>query len=311
MVLGLGAWLAVGFATGGASRAVRVLRALIEYPPNYLEFFARLHPGMFLVGAVAVVAALTGYSRDPKAYAPHVYMASALVLPAIGLGFHPGAPRLFAERYVFHLNSCFVLLYAFGVWWLTGLVVASAGWRFSHTRSVARAVIATVVLVVTGGLAPGRTLAATQQQYGENGSFRSVWGEAWFIADHQGSSRYVCEHAGPDDLVVPMDVLIHWSYCPRADYQLTLSRKGDAEGWIGIRSGDSLDEIAGKVREGRAQRVWIVLSGQELARSRNDPRLATMLAFRGWECANRVYEGRDGASDVWVLDSSCLERHLP
>ena len=312
LALGGAAWLAVGLAASGVSRASGVLRTLIEYPPNFLEFYARLHPGMSLVVAGAVLMALVGFVRDRSAFAPHMFVVSCFVLPAIGLGFHPGATALFNERYVFYLDSFFVLLYAFGVWRLAGWVTTAAGvvGGLVRRRTIA-ALVATILLLVTGGFAPAKTWGAARQQYGDNQRFGGLWGELRFVADHQGSSRYVCEHAGPDDLVVPMDILNHWAYCPRADYQLTLGSKDDAEGWIGIRSGDSIEQIGDKFRRGRAPRVWVVLSGYDSSRARHDARLDTMLAFRKWDCASRVYEGRDGASDVWVLDRACIEQHLP
>ena len=312
--LGLGAVLAVGgaawLAVGGT--AFGVCRTLLEYPPNFLEFYARLYPGMSLVVAVAVVLVLVEFGRDRDAFAPGVFLAACLVLPAIGLGFHRGAPALFNERYVFHLNSCFVLLYAFGIWRLTERVapVAAVALGLAHRRTIA-ALVATILLFVTGGLAPANTWSAVHQNYGANPRLDSLWDQSHFVADQQGASRYACEHAGPEDLVVPMDVLNHCAYCPRADYQLTLSDKGDAEGWIGIRSGDSLEQVRDTLRRGHAPREWVVLSGYDTLRSRRDARLDTMLAFRQWDCASRVYKGRDGASDVWVLDRACLERHLP
>jgi len=315
LAVGGAAWLAVGIAKGGASSATPVVRALVDWPPNFLEFLVRLSPGMFLVAVLAALVALVGYSRDRNAFTPHLYLASALFLSGIGLGFHPSAPDLFNDRYVFHLNASFVLLYAFGIWWLAARVAAAVGaarggWR---GNALVTAAAAAVLLFVTGGLAPAGTRAAATLDYGENRGFRDAWGEASYIPDHQGSSRHVCENAGPDDVIVAMDVLIHWVYCPRADFQLTLSPKGDAEGWIGIRSGSSLDPLAAVIAERRAPRVWIVLAGQKTRTKREDadPRLEAMLAFRTWGCAEKVYVGRDGASDVWMLERSCLEQNLP
>jgi hypothetical protein len=309
------AWLTVEIAAGGVSRATGVARALIEYPPNFLEFYARLQPGMFLVVIVATLVALVGFARHREAFTPHLYLASAVVLSAIGLGFHPGASTLFNERYVYHLNTGFVLLYAFGVWWIAERAVAAAGEAAGtpRMRSIATGAAVAALLFATGGLAPARTWAAARQHYGENERIRGAWGESWYVADHQGSSRFVCENAGPDDVIVAMDILVHWAYCPRADFQLTLSRKGDAEGWIGVRSGDSLDAIASQIASRPPPRVWIVLSGQEIGirQIERNPRLETMLAFRNWDCAKRIYEGRDGRSDVWVLDGACLLSQLP
>ncbi len=306
------AWLTAAVVSGGAARAPSALRNLIEYPPNFLEFYARLYPGMFLVVAGAVLFVVVQFARDRVAFAPHVFVTSCFVLPAISLGFHPSAPKLFTERYVFHLDTCFLLLYAFGVWHLAEWFTTKSGLASggARRRTVA-ALAATIVLLVTGGLAPAKIWAAARQNYGENQQFQGLWGESRFVADHQGSSQYVCEHAGPDDLVVPMDVLNHWAYCPRADYQLTLSTKGDAEGWIGIRSGDSIERIGRVFLRGNAPQVWVVLSGYETSRARKDPRLETMLAFRKWDCARRAYEGRDGESDVWLIDRACLDQHLP
>ena len=74
---------------------------------------------------------------------------------------------------------------------------------------------------------------------------------------------------------------------------------------------DSIERIGRTFLRGNAPQVWVVLSGYETIRARKDPRLETMLAFRKWDCARRAYEGRDGESDVWVIDRACLDQHLP
>jgi hypothetical protein len=73
----------------------------------------------------------------------------------------------------------------------------------------------------------------------------------------------------------------------------------------------SLQEVAGALEKSRAQRVWVVLSGQTINYySKQDAaRLSAATRFTTWDCARRVYSGRDGLSDVWVIDRTCFLGH--
>ncbi len=314
-VLAVGAvcWLAFLVAGPPGLSPVRAVRAIAGYPPNFLEFFARRSAAVFGVAVVGMLVVLTGFFRDRESFSPHVVDVSAFAVSATALGFHPSAVRLFDERYVFQLNPFYVFLFAAGAWWLArraAEALVRGETRARQARALAM-ILALGLTLVSGGIAPLTTLAATVQHYGKNEGMKQPAGGVWFNPDHAGSSTFVCSEAGPDDFVVPMDILAHYVYCPRADIQLTLSDKGDAEGWIGVRSVNSLRAVGAELERGRAQQVWIVLAGQSVRdhRVEGDPRVSSVTAFTTWDCARRVYEGRDGLSDVWVMDRECFLGH--
>jgi hypothetical protein len=307
--LAVGSALWLGVLMTGPSRLSpeRALRTIAGYPPNFMEFYARRSPAVFGVAILAVVVILVRFYRDRRSFAPHVVLVSAFALAATALGFHP-RPR-FNDRYVFHLDPYFAFLVAAGAWWLASLVagrIARGEARAPRVRAVAIAVSMGLVLV-TGGISPSRTVAAADRRYGENALLRDV-GHG-FVPDHVGGAKFVCSHASPGDFIVPMDILIHDAYCPGADIQLTMSDKPDAEGWIGVPSVDSLRAVAAQLERSEARRVWLLISGEAIHTYRDDPRYPGVMAFTGWDCARRVYTGRDGLSDVWMMDRDCFLRH--
>jgi hypothetical protein len=313
LAVGAAAWLAVLVAGTAHLSPLRALRAMAGFPPNFLEYFARRSPAPLALAMVGTGVIVASFFRQRRAFAPHVFVVSAFVLSVTALGFSPRAWTKIDERYVFHLDPYFALLFAAGVWWLAtraALAFLPGGGRGREQRALS-AILALLLMVITGGIWPSTTLAATIQHYGKNERLRRLGEPDSFVPDHAGSSSFVCSHAGPGDFIVPMDILIHDAYCPRADIQLTMSHKGDAEGWIGLRSVHTLRDVGLALERRQAPQVWIVLSGQAINYYGEEEAsaLSAATAFTTWDCARRVYAGRDGLSDVWVMPRECFLQH--
>ncbi|HEX5043664.1 MAG TPA: glycosyltransferase family 39 protein [Candidatus Polarisedimenticolaceae bacterium] len=312
LAVGAAAWLAVLVAGPAHLSPVRALRAMAGFPPNFLEYFARRGPAPLALAAVGTGVILTSFFRQRRAFAPHVFVVAAFALSATALGFSPRAWTKIDERYVFHLDPYFALLFAAGAWWL-GTRAAAAflpGGERAPLRRALSGCLGLLLMVIPGGIWPPTTLAATVQHYGKNERLRRSGEPDSFVPDHAGSSGYVCSHAATGDFIVPMDLLIHDAYCPRADIQLTMSHKGDAEGWIGLRSVHTLRDVGLALEKTEAPQVWIVLSGQAINYYGEEQAsaLSAATAFTTWDCARRVYAGRDGLSDVWVVPRECFLR---
>jgi len=307
MFAGAALWMTFGvFGTDGLSLA-RIRRAMIAYPPNFLEFYVRRYPWMFVMVAVGCVEILGAYRYRRKG-AGGIYLLAALILPAVGLGLHPLAIQKFAIRYAYILNPYFILIYAYGIWSVSAKFERLLRQRNTRTsvRRIARVAIVLALLLITKGIDPTKTVAAVTRHYGINKGIRYKRGPALFCPDNQGASRYVCRNASENDLVVVMDILIHYTYCSRADFELTLSSKCKAEGWFGSSSLRSMDEMVSLVNTTRSERVWFVLSGRRIRDRQEDPEMRRLLAFFESPDVRRVYRGRDGLSDVYLLKKRCL-----
>lgn len=301
VVIGSAAWLVYGavgavdpsFPTDLLSRARRSLRALVGYPANFGEFFIRRYPLQAVLAGVGAAVALMRVARK-RGVGTELYLLVVLVVPTFTMGFHPTALIRFYERYAFFLNPYFVLLAAYGMVWVT---------EVARSRGRIPAFACCAALVFVFGLQMTRAWDAVHLQYGENRALREAYGEPIFYPDHDGPSRYVRRHYRPGDRVLAMDILIHYAYFPKADGQLTVTTKGDAEGWIGVGTLRTAGALEAWLDASEGARTWVVLSGAQLGRFNEDAelrRILSVLRDRG----RVAYRGRDGFSDVVLVEGA-------
>lgn len=300
--LGVGWILASGFLAPDMS-LTKTVRTVAGYPPNFLELLARPQPLLFLFMLVSVAATVfTWLQRRDNGFAA-MYVSAALILPATALGAHPTALYRFFERYAFFLHALFVLLAAHGIWVLVRFVQGrfgqgNSGWV---TRPASAWLAVAGLLLLTGAVQPAASLRTVNADYGANslGRYHRV-----FFPDHAGPSQYVCQHAGPGDVVVAMDVLAHHAYCARTDYHFSRDFKGDAEGWIGRRTLFEVGQFE-SVLAAASGRVWVVLAAQPIRRMRDDAEMQEFLQYLSDDCFKRAFPGRDGLSDVYFYNAGC------
>jgi hypothetical protein len=142
--------------------------------------------------------------------------------------------------------------------------------------------------------------------HGSNERIRNSYRQAKFHPDHRGLSRFACENAVTGDLIVATDMVAHYAYCPRADYQFTSSRKRDAEGWIGVPSLHTPAELVSTLHAADRDNVWLVLSGREARSRKSTASLGPLQEFLAKLCVELVYEGADEGSQVLLLDRECV-----
>ena len=142
--------------------------------------------------------------------------------------------------------------------------------------------------------------------YGANEQLPTARGEPTFFADHAGTARFVCAHAGPRDRVIVTDSLGHALYCPRLDHQLTVRPDRDADAWLGgSRNRSSVAALLDALEAEPAERVWFVVSQEERQLRQQGNRHEELERLLAVDCVRRAHLSRDGISAVYVWDWSC------
>jgi len=297
-------WLGIdGLINRGEEKwsLVQSLKPLLTYPPNFGRFYVERYPVMsflsFLGGSVIILRYLFGRPLEEKQY-----LIIFFLVPMLAMGFHPTSLIRFYERYANFLNPYFILLFSYGLVWCS-----ETFWVFGKKLNWNKSVRVTIllififpILVLTAGFNIGKSFAILNMDYGNNKAIiDSASRLTFFYADHKGPSLFVKENYGEGDIIIVMDILAHYVYFPKADYQLTLSHKGDAEGWIGvstIRTGNELKNIISDLN--RKNRIWVLLSGEKLKDYRERQEMKEILeVLRTYEMRS-VYSGQDGTSSV-------------
>jgi len=281
------------------------LKSLLAYPPNFGRFYVERYPAMsflsFLGGAVIIWKYL--FNRELR-YSQ--YLLIFFLVPLVAMGFHPTSMIRFYERYAYFLNPYFILLFSYSVVWSIQRL-----WSVRENLLLKRPIGLTVILVLIfsivvliGAFNIGKSYAILTMTYGNNRDV--IYAESkkpFFYPDHKGTSLYVKENFKKDDIIVVMDILAHYAYFPKADYQLTLSKKGDAEGWLGastIRSANELEKII-MLSNGK-NRIWVLLSGEKLKDYKERQEMKEILeVLRTYEMRS-VYSGQDGTSSVLLFN---------
>ncbi len=305
VALGTVAWLAFGMRE---AEALSLGGTLVGYPKNFLLHYVQRSPAMAVVvamGALEILRAYRNEGRDSR----RVYVLAALILPAVTMGLHPDAPSRFFERYSDFLNPYFVILYAYGICWLSrgALQLFRLHGRREPMGPLGYVLVA-VLLLLTNGVDPRAAIAAAAPHYGPNQRLREASGKARVRADYQGPSRFVCARAAAQDVMIVTNILAHYLYCGRADYHFTIENGSrDAEGWIGsARTLHSVQELLAVMEAEGTQRFWLVLSQDEVRRRRNRGRFHELEALLRADCVRLEHAGRDGVSAVYSWQGSCL-----
>lgn len=283
--------------------ARKSLGALLFYPPSFGRIFVERYPGLALLAFGSALLSARRYLAAQRITGAGL-VGLWFVVPVFLLGFSPQALARTYERYVYFLNPYFLIMAAHGALWLLRAARDELRRRSAPLPLRGAAVIALALFLAAGtGLGSLRqTRPLLGAEYGENRAVRGSWREeALFNPDHKGPALYVERNRRPGDLVVAMDILAHYSYSPHADFQLTVSRKRDAEGWIGVPTLDSAAALERLLDRSPGRRVWVVLAGNQLRDFAGDPALPAILELLRRRGGEPVYRGRDGLSDVYRL----------
>jgi 4-amino-4-deoxy-L-arabinose transferase-like glycosyltransferase len=302
---------------GTAGTAVAAIKSQLFYPRNFGRVFVAKYPWMSVFTVISLGLAASGYLRDARIEGKRL-AAMLFAVPIVLLGAHPWALFRFYERYVHFLLPLFLLLAAMAlVAAAEGLAAALRERGFgSRSRRIAVAAFVVLVALLTQLGGAWRSWANITAGYGVNSAVFDRWsGMHPLNPDHKGASQFVKEGYRQGDIVVAMDILAHYAYFPRADYQLTPVPKGDAEGWIGAASLASAADLEDVLGSHPGRRVWIIVSGPELRFRAGLPEMDAIMDLIRKRGGEPVYRGRDGMSDVYLLipraDAAAVPRSSP
>ena len=281
------------------------LKTVQFYPRNFAWMFCEKYPLLSVFAAVAIVFAVRRYVASTE------ISEGALVLllfacPLAVVGVTPVSLLRFYPRYVHFLCPFFYLLVACGLVGAIDLlrgVLRDRGYGLTVRRGAIGALVVVVTVVSQGGGA-WRSTAVVTAGYGVNAKLfdRRTDGHP-FHPDNQGAALFVKSEYRDRDVVVAMDILAFYSYFERVDYQVTLSSKRDAEGWIGVPTLSSAVELEELLRRSQDRRVWVALSGYLCRYFADHPDLQPILDLLAERGGRPAYRGRDGLSDVYLVQS--------
>lgn len=298
------AWLAFSTLVSAplADEAVTlkgILKPLIGYPPNFVRLFVSRYPVMSLLAMAAVCVSTARYLRSGR-----VCGLGATVLlflgPMLFLGFHPQSIGRTEPRYVFFLNPYFLMLAAFGASWTVDQIRRRVPGR-ALGQGLAGVYVLLLVLA-TDGAGARASMALVSADYGANVDVLDrKTGKDYFHSDLVGGASFVATASRDVDLVVAMDILGSYAYFPKADYQLTLFGKPDAEGWMGVASLTSAGDLEEILDRNPDHVIWILLAANHLQWFEDDPRMVAIVRLIRERAGEPVYSGRDGLSDVFRI----------
>ncbi|MGH9381488.1 MAG: glycosyltransferase family 39 protein [Thermoanaerobaculia bacterium] len=271
--------------------AKQLLKPLIGYPKSFLRFYLERYPVMSALAGVGCLVAGIRFWRTRRVEALGVVVL-LFAVPAVALGFHPTALREFGDRLIFFVDPYFALLVAFGATWIAARLADAL--PVGRRPGVSLVGLYALGILLFGGLPNARaSLAVVTAEYGV--------GKSGFHPDVAGPAQFVRVHYRPSDIVIPMDILPHYAYFPVAHYQLYQLDKPEA-GWIGVPLLASAEDLAGALARHRGARVWIVLDAVQLRRREHDPRMKAILRLIASRAGKPRYRGRDGLSDVYLVE---------
>lgn len=306
-----GAWICIDVATApqvvnGNLTVGTILasttRSVIGFVPPLSALFLRKYPAMsllFLVGTL-LAAKRCWESRE---ITEEYYLLILCFLPMAATSLHPQAMVDFKERYAFFLNPYFILLFCYGMMRITSLI-GQAFYRSAYPKALQRAAVLFFcigILLTTDGLNIKRSWAAVNMHYGANAGLANIEKTFLVYPDHKGPSLFVKDHYRDGDLVIAMDILVHYAYFPRVDYHLTRDFKGYGEGWMNAKSIRTADDFREIIQSHRGQRIWVVSSVKKLTRYRDDPEIQEIIRMSTSSSCGLVYLGRDGSSGVYLI----------
>ena len=309
VILGSACWALPGLSVesvesvnGIFSKLKNLVKLLFAYPPNFGLIFFDKYPFMTFLVLIGGAFAAKDYFYDRKISSLGVAIL-ILAVPIFIIGLHPMSLRRMFERYVSILNPFFILIVS-SVIVRMGKELQTFIKRRCDDRRIIKFLLPVYFILIaipTVGYSMQRSVARINIKYGENQQLPiPMKNRNYFHPDHKGSSEYVRDHYADPDVVIPMDILAHYTYFPKADYQLTVFKKRDAEGWIGVERIKSPTQLLSMIKAQGKNRIWFILSGEMILWSETWPEMLEMLELIPSLCGPPRYEGRDGLSHVYL-----------
>lgn len=301
-VLAAGAflWLAFSLATINEAQLKMAIKSVISYPMMffriYLENFTWLSI-VFLFSCLIIIAHIYRF----KKFSGPVFLFLVFFAPLIALGFHPAALERMYERYIHFLTPFYIIIISYGV--VTLLNYTATQWK---NKNILSCLALSFVLIITAFLSYEnvflRSLSLVNKHYGENTRIYNSWlGRYYFHPDHKGASLMVSDNYMDGDIIIATDILAHFAYMPIVDFQLTLSEKRDAEGWIGVGSINSSQALREVLKKYADQRIWVIVSAFKAMNYRENAEFKEIINILEGK-AMRSYTMRDNWTKIYCLD---------
>lgn len=300
MLTGIAFWFAFAFISNGELTIKDAIKLVIPYPPMFFRIFFEnftlltaifLISGLYIVREFYISARLEGIG----------FVLSLFLLPLIALSFHPMALDRVYERYVYFLTPFYIVVISFGCIEFTRYV--------SKQCMIGRSLLAFmlgllffVLIFFSREEIFTRSYFLANKHYGENEAILDNWtGKHYFHPDVKGGSLFVAENYSNNDVIMAMDVLAHYVYFPKVDYQITVSAKKDAEGWIGVRSINTSVEFKDALSKYADRRVWVITSALHLRDYASNIKFKEILSVLDKQAGAASYIAQDGLTKVYCL----------
>ncbi len=259
---GLFLWLAYSFIASDDAALAALKTAIKSLFPYPLIFF-RIYLENFIWLSIACVLSCTYILVNIyhfKKFNGPVFLLLIFLVPLTALGFHPTAIERMFERYIYFLNPFYIIIISYGLTKLLGYL--SQQWKKKNILLFSTVTLALIIGIISSReQLILRSFSFSNKHYGENTDIYNNWLQRYYFhPDHKGASLFVADNYKNGDIIISMDVLAHYSYFQKVDYQLTLSTKKDAEGWIGAKTINTSQNLKGILNKFHDQRVWIIIS---------------------------------------------------
>ncbi|VAW87503.1 hypothetical protein MNBD_GAMMA16-1978 [hydrothermal vent metagenome] len=302
LCIGAMAWVLVELLSSKFTgyNTTQAIKMLFAYPPMFLRLMAETFPWLTLIFIITSFWIAVSTSKAQQFSGPALVLF-LFILPLFLMGIHPLALERLYDRYIYFLTPYFIIIIAFGIF--TASHVIYKKWQNNKQIIAVFFGMAIVLLIIlSGGFSLTRSLVKANTIHGINTDIYDRWTKKhYYHPDHKGPSQFVASHYRDGDIVIAMDILAHYAYFPVADYQLTISKKRDAEGWIGSTTISNAEELTSILNNAKSRRIWIVTAGLHIRDNKDKKEFVSIMNTISKLAGKALYFGEDGDSNVYCV----------
>jgi len=281
--------------------AILAIKMLIAYPPLFIRIILETYPWVTLILILTSIGIAISASNAQK-FSPPLLILILFLVPLFVMGIHPLALDRLYERYVYFLTPYLLIIVAYGISQASDFFLKK--WNENQKLVACSFIVALISLTaLSGGFSLSRSIAKVTAEYGMNMDIYDRWTRKhYYHPDHKGPSLFVASQYQNGDLVIAMDILAHYAYFPIADYQLIISRKRDAEGWIGKTTITSAEELTSVLDNASPGRIWIITAGLHIHDNKDEKEFISIMNTISEFSGEAKYFGKDGDSNVYCVN---------
>jgi len=307
LITGAATWVLFELQTSEftINNAVHASKILLAYPPLFLRLIFETFPWITLVFITTSIGIAISTSKSKKISGSTLILL-LFILPLFAMCIHPLALERLYDRYIYFLSPYFLIIIAFGL--SSAYLIILKTWKNNQKVAVILSVSVLLLTTLSGGFSLTRSIAKANTVHGINADMYDRWTRTYYYhPDHQGPAQFVASQYQEGDLVIAMDILAYYAYFPIVDYQLTVSEKRDAEGWIGATTINTAGKLVSVFDDFQYRRIWIVTSGLHIRRHENDKEFISIMNTIFKYAGEPKYLGADGKSVVYCISCDAIE----